>query len=163
MPSKSSDEMQLAWANLVRTGSTVMQRVEEDLKRQGYPPIAWYDVLWELDKTPEGVLQQGDVQARVLLAQYNFVRLLDRVERAGLIRRVPCRVDGRSNVLHLTEAGRALRRSMWPAYDASIAENLGAHLSAEDAGTLAILLSKLLPDRRKLTLKARQSGNEETA
>src|SRR5215216_5141700 len=110
--SKSSDEIQLAWSNLIRTGTNVMQRVEDDLKRQGFPPVAWYDVLWELDKAPDGVLQQSEVQARVLLAQYNFVRLLDRLERAGLIRRVACKVDGRSNVLHLTEAGRDLRKGM---------------------------------------------------
>jgi DNA-binding MarR family transcriptional regulator len=125
---KSSDEIQLAWANLIRTGTNVLQRVEDDLKRDGYPPVAWYDVLWELDKAPEGVLQQSEVQARILIAQYNLVRLLDRLERAGFIRRVPCKRDGRSNVLHLTEAGRDLRRRMWPAYDEAIALHVGRHL-----------------------------------
>ena len=152
---KSSDDIQLAWANLVRTGTNVMQRVEDDLKRQGFPPVAWYDVLWELDKAPDGVLQQSEVQARVLLAQYNFVRLLDRLERAGLIRRVPCKVDGRSNVLHLTDAGRDMRRGMWPAYDAAIATHVGSYLSRDEAGALAGLLSKLLPDRKKLAMRTR--------
>lgn len=161
MPSKSTDDVQLAWANLVRSGSTVLQRVEEDLKKLGHPPVAWYDVLWELDKSPGGVLQQSDVQARVLLAQYNFVRLLDRMERAGLIKRVPCKVDGRSNVLHLTDAGRTQRRAMWPAYDAAISAHVGRHLSDEQAGTLAALLSKLLPDRVELAFKPRQSGRKE--
>ena len=155
MAAKSSDDIQLAWANLVRTGTNVMQRVEDDLKRQGFPPVAWYDVLWELDKAPDGVLQQSEVQARVLLAQYNFVRLLDRLERAGLIRRMPCKVDGRSNVLHLTDAGRDLRKGMWPAYDAAIATHVGSYLSRDEAGALAGLLSKLLPDRKKLAMRTR--------
>lgn len=157
MASKSNDDIQLAWANLIRTGTNVLQRVEEDLKKQGHPPVAWYDVLWELDKAPDGALQQGEVQARVLLAQYNFVRLLDRLERARLIRRVPCKVDGRSNVLHLTEAGRDLRRAMWPAYDEAIAAHVGRYLERAEAAALAQLLSKLLPDHRSLSMRTRQS------
>ena len=120
MPAKSSDAVQMAWANLVRTGTNVFQRIEDELKAQGHPPIAWYDVLWELDRSEAGELHQGEVQARVLIAQYNLVRLLDRIEAAGLIRRVPCRVDGRSNILQITEAGRSLRRAMWPDYDAAL-------------------------------------------
>lgn len=158
--SKSNDEIQLAWANLIRTGTNVLQRVEDDLKREGLPPVAWYDVLWELDKAPDGILQQSEVQTRVLLAQYNFVRLLDRLERAGLIRRMPCKRDGRSNVLHLTEAGRDLRRRMWPAYDAAIAAHVGRHLERAEAAALAQLLSKLLPDHRSLSTRTRQSGLE---
>jgi DNA-binding MarR family transcriptional regulator len=158
MTAISSDDAQLAWANLVRSGTAVMQRVENDMKKQGFPPIAWYDVLWELEKAPDGRLQQSEAQSRVLLAQYNFVRLLDRLQEAGLLRRVPCKVDGRSNVLHLTDEGRTLRRAMWTAYDAAIAEHVGAHLSRQETGQLADLLSKLLPERPKLAFKARQSG-----
>lgn len=158
MAAKSSDEVQFAWANLVRTGTHVMQRVEDDVKKRGFPPVAWYDVLWQLDKHPEGTLQQGEVQNRVLLAQYNFVRLLDRLERAGLIRRVPCKIDGRSNVLHLTDAGRALRQEMWIAYDEAIAAHVGAHLTCEEAASLAALLTKLLPDRAKLPFRSRQNA-----
>lgn len=160
MVAKSGDDVQLAWANLVRSGSAVMQRVENELKSQGFPTIAWYDVLWELEKAPEGRLQQGEVQARVLMAQYNFVRLLDRLEAAGLVTRVPCKSDGRSNVLHLTDAGRDLRRAMWRVYDGAIAQHVGAYLSREEAGQLADLLGKLLPERPKLAFKARQSGRE---
>lgn len=160
MPAKSSDVVILAWANLVRTGSAVFQRVEEDLKRQGLPPVAWYDVLLELDRAPDGTLQQSEVQSRVLLAQYNFVRLLDRLQREKLLERKPCKVDGRSNVLRITEAGRALRRAMWPVYDAAIDANVGSHLAPDEAEALAQLLGKLLPDRAKLTMRHRSSAKE---
>lgn len=155
--------MQLAWANLVRSGTALMQRVEDDVKLQGYPPLSWYDVLWELEKAPDGRLQQSEAQSRVLLAQYNFVRLLDRLERAGLIKRVPCKIDGRSNVLLLTDAGRAQRRAMWPAYDTAIAEHLAGHLTEAEAGQLAELLSKLLPDQRKLAFRPRRPAAREDA
>lgn len=158
MPNTSSDAIQMAWANLVRTGTNVFQRVENDLKINGHPPIAWYDVLWELDRSDDGTLPQGEVQARILIAQYNFVRLLDRLEAAGLIVRIASKDDGRSNVLHITDHGRALRKAMWPDYDAALAKHVGQYLSGAEAVQLSSLLGKLLPDRGKLPLKRRQSG-----
>ena len=120
-------------------------KVEDDLKRAGFPPLVWYDVLWELDRTADGRLQQSAVQSRVLLAQYNLCRLVDRLEREGLLARNPCPFDGRSNVLAITEKGRKLRSAMWPTYAAAIETHLGARLTPEEARQLAAILGKLLP------------------
>jgi DNA-binding MarR family transcriptional regulator len=136
-----------AWASLLRKGQSVLARVSEDLKKAGFPPLEWYDVLLELDRAAEGVLPQSTVQSRVLLAQYNLCRLVDRLEREGLVERRRCPHDARSNWLAITPEGRALRRRMWPAYAAAIQTHLGSRLSAEEAHTLTRLLSKLDDDR----------------
>ncbi len=133
-----------AWIHLLRTEQSLLGKVEDDLKRAGFPPLVWYDVLWELDRAPEGRLQQSVVQSRVLLAQYNLCRLADRLENEGLLVRTPCPSDGRSNVLAITEKGRALRRAMWPTYAAAIETHLGARLTAEEAQQLATILGKLV-------------------
>lgn len=132
-----------AWSALVRTEQTILARVEEGLKRAGFPPLEWYDVLLELDREPSGRLPQSVVQSRVLLAQYNLCRLVDRLEREGLVERQPSPEDGRSNLLNITEKGRDLRNRMWPTYAAAIQAHLGSRLSAEEARTLAGLLTKL--------------------
>ena len=62
------------------------------------------------------MLRQSGVQDRTQLAQYNVCRLVDRLEREGLVERHQCQLDGRNNVLVITPKGRALRRAMWPAY-----------------------------------------------
>jgi len=41
-----------AWANLVRTERTLLDKVEEDLKRAQLPPIDWYHVLVERRQCP---------------------------------------------------------------------------------------------------------------
>jgi DNA-binding MarR family transcriptional regulator len=133
-----------AWVQLIRTEQTILARVEADLKDQGYPPLEWYDVLNELDQVPEGRVPQAQVQSRVLLAQYNLCRLVDRLEREGLVRRQPSPDDGRSNLLVLTEKGRELRRAMWPAYAAAIQSHLGSRLTCEEARLLAGLLGRLV-------------------
>jgi DNA-binding MarR family transcriptional regulator len=137
-----------AWASLVRTEQALLDRVEDNLKRAGFPPLAWYDLLYEIDRTEDGALAQSTVQARMLLAQYNLCRLVDRLEREDLVVRRPSPVDGRSNMLHITEKGRALRRSMWPVYASAIEAHVGSRLSEAEAATLADLLGKLMPQRQ---------------
>ena len=134
-----------AWANLVRTERTLLDKVEEDLKRARLPPLDWYHVLHEIDRSPKGMLRQTGVQDRTQLAQYNVCRLVDRLERDGLVERRQCQLDGRNNVLLITAKGRALRREMWPVYAAAIEAHFGAHLSQTDAEQLARLLAKLVP------------------
>ena len=136
MQQKPSDNAVGAWVQLVRSGQTILARVEADLKDQGFPPLEWYDVLFELDKSPDGRLPQAQVQSNVLLAQYNLCRLIDRLEREELVKRQPSPDDGRSNHLVITEKGRTLRREMWPAYAVAIQAHLGSRLSCEEAVTV---------------------------
>ena len=132
-----------AWASLVRTEKALFDRVEEHLKKAGFPPLDWYHVLYEVDRSPKGMMRQSGVQDRTQLAQYNVCRLVDRLEREGLVERHQCQVDGRNNVLVITAKGRALRRAMWPAYASAIEEHFGARLSQAEAEQLVQLLGKL--------------------
>jgi DNA-binding MarR family transcriptional regulator len=134
-----------AWASLVRTEKALVDKVEERLKGAGFPPLDWYHVLYEVDRTPKGMLRQSGVQDRTQLAQYNVCRLVDRLEREGLVERHQCQLDGRNNVLVITAKGRALRRAMWPVYAAAIEENFGACLTQAEAEQLARLLAKVAP------------------
>jgi DNA-binding MarR family transcriptional regulator len=133
-----------AWAGLVRTQRTLLDRVEEALKRARLPPLDWYHVLYEIDRAPKGMLRQTGVQDRTQLAQYNVCRLVDRLQREGLVERRQCQLDGRNNVVLITAKGRALRRAMWPVYAAAIEEQFGARLSQAEAEQLARLLGKLV-------------------
>ena len=133
-----------AWASLVRTERTLLDKVEEDLKRARLPPLDWYHVLYEIDRSPKGMMRQTGVQDRTQLAQYNVCRLVDRLQREGLVERHQCRLDGRNNVLVITAKGRALRRAMWPVYATAIEQHFGAHLSQAEAEQLARLLGKLV-------------------
>jgi len=143
MSARASEATVQAWTSLVRAEQIVLARVEDDLKKAGFPSLEWYDVLNELDRSASGVLPQAEVQSRIMLAQYNLCRLVDRLEREDLVRREPSREDGRSNMLVITDKGRDLRRRMWPVYSAAIEAHLGAHLGTGEADRLAGLLGKL--------------------
>lgn len=135
--------MVAAWQSLVRTERSLVDKVELELKRAGLPPLDCYHVLNEVERTPKGLLRQADVQDRTQLAQYTLCRLLDRLERDGLMERHQCQRDGRNNVLVITAKGRALRRSMWPVYASALEQHIGSYLSRAEAEQLAALLAKL--------------------
>jgi DNA-binding MarR family transcriptional regulator len=132
-----------AWASLARVERALVQKAEERLKAAGFPPLDWYHVLYEVERGPKGMLRQSGVQDRTRLAQYNVCRLVDRLEREGLVERRQCELDARNNILVISAKGRALRRAMWPVYASAIQEHLGAHLSQAEAEQLLQLLSKL--------------------
>ena len=127
----------------MRISQNVLAMVEGDLKAAGFPPLAWYDALLELRRVePEG-LRQFELQRRMLLAQYNMSRLIDRLVEARLVRRQPCPQDGRGQVIYVTEKGRALIDAMWPAYCAAIAAHFGDRLDERQAEVLAGILESL--------------------
>ena len=138
-----SDAVVRAWTRLVRAQQAVLSAIEAELKAGGFPPLAWYDVLLELSRADGGGLRPFALEQELLLAQYNLSRLVDRLEKAGLIERRTCPEDGRGQIVAITRSGRALVKRMWPIYRAAIARHVGAKLSEDEAARLAALLGKL--------------------
>ena len=145
MSTKLTSAVIEAWAGLVRMEKAVSDRIEERLKGAGLPSLDWYHVLHEIDRSPKGMMRQSGVQNRTQIAQYNVCRLVDRLEREGLVERHQCQVDGRNNVVVITPKGRALRRAMWPVYAAAIEEQFGTRLDQAEAEELVQLLTKIAP------------------
>src|SRR5437868_2424521 len=139
--STCSDAAESAWVQLIRAHRSALGSVERALRTADLPPLEWYDVLLELERG--GPLRPRDLQDRLLLAQYNLSRLLDRMEADGLIARERCSDDARCQWVRVSEAGQALRESMWPVYAGAIEEALGARLGSAEAQKLAQLLSRL--------------------
>ena len=132
-----------AWIALVQSQKVAVARVEARLKAAGLPALTWYDALWELEKAGEAGLRPFELERALLFEQYNLSRLVDRLEKAGLVDRAPCPDDGRGQVLKISDAGRVLRARMWKTYSSAIDEAVGARLSNDEADRLATLLKKL--------------------
>lgn len=132
-----------AWARLVRVEQALLDRIEEDLKSAGLPPLVWYDVLLELVREPGDRLRHRDLHRRMLLAKYNLSRLLDRMEADGLIGREPVNDDARGEYVRVTKRGRDMQKRMWPVYRRAIAKHFSNRLSIDDIDQLLRILSKV--------------------
>lgn len=133
-----------AWIALMRAQRRALGRVEGALKAAGLPPLAWYDVLLELRRKPDG-LRPSALEAALLLEQYNVSRLIDRLTAAALVARRPDPEDGRARLLSLTQAGEAMQEAMWPVYRDAVEAAFGAPLSPADARALTSLLGRVAP------------------
>ena len=136
-----------AWAVLLTAHATLIERVEAALAAAGLPALAWYDVLWELEKA-DGRLRMRELGERVVLSKSNLSRLADRLEAAGLVERRDAADDGRGYDLALTRAGRAMRKRMWPVYEAQIEALFSRHLSLEEARAVGEALGRAVKAAR---------------
>lgn len=141
---KPSDATVQAWARLIRAHRTARSSVEQALKKAGFPPLIWYDVLLELERAQDKGLRPFELERELLLPQYGVSRLIERIEKAGHLKREACEDDGRGQRLVITAAGKALRRRMWPVYGRAIEEAVGAKLTSTQAKTLSELLARLI-------------------
>jgi DNA-binding MarR family transcriptional regulator len=148
MNDKPSDVAILAWARLMKAQRRALEGVESDLKAAGFPPLGWYDLLLELSRCGSRELRPVEIEERLLLAQHNVSRLIDRVERAGYIERRRCAEDGRGQLVALTESGQALLKTMWPVYRTAIGRHVGQHFDLVETEILAGLLGRLIPARK---------------
>jgi DNA-binding MarR family transcriptional regulator len=111
------EESRLAsWRALLNAHARVIQRVERDLQAEGLPPLSWYDVLWPLYRAPGRRLRISELADQVVLSRTGMVRLLDRIEAAGLVRREPVPEDRRGTYAVVTGDGVEMLRKMWPVY-----------------------------------------------
>src|SRR5665647_3875549 len=93
MKRKPSTEATAAWIRLMRIQSRVLDAVEQDLKKAGFPPLAWYDALLELSRAPSGEMRPVELEKQMLIPQYSTSRLIDRLVDEGLAARRQSLVD----------------------------------------------------------------------
>jgi len=144
MTAKPSETVVRVWARLTKAQHRALAAIEQDLKAAALPPLAWYDVLLELERAGDAGLRPFELQRAMLLEQYNLSRLIDRIEQAGYIERRACAEDGRGQLLAITDRGKAIRRKMWPIYARAIQSAVGEHLSGAQADALDALLGRLI-------------------
>ena len=105
MKRKPSTEATAAWIRLMRLQSRVLDAVEQDLKKAGFPPLAWYDALLELSRAPSGEMRPVELEKQMLIPQYSTSRLIDRLVDEGLAARRECKIDKRGQFVEITESG----------------------------------------------------------
>ena len=132
---------QEAFLNLLRTQAELSDSFEQLLRPHGVTGTQ-YNVLRILRGTgPEG-LCRNEIRDRLLTRMPDVTRLLDRMEEAGLVRRVRSSADRRQVGTHLTERGRELVDQLDEAVAGEHRARLG-HLSETELRKLVELLTRV--------------------
>jgi DNA-binding MarR family transcriptional regulator len=143
-PGGPSPDGLLAWRAFLRAHAAAVGRIERDLAASEPDlPLTWYDVLVALVGAPDRRLRLRELAHEVLLSRSGLTRLVDRLEKAGLLRREPDPTDRRGAFAVLTDAGYEALRRTWPLYARGIEEHFARHLSDDEAAVLARVLQRI--------------------
>ncbi len=141
---ESLDEAGLAaWEAFIFAHAAVVGRIERETSRADIVSLTWYDVLVALANAPQQRLRLNELAERVVLSRSGLTRLLDRIEKAGLIRREPAPGDRRGTFAVLTREGAWAQHQTWPYYAAGIAQHFSQYLSEQEKRVLATALRRV--------------------
>ena len=105
-PSQLSSGELAAWRGLLEVHSRLVSKLDGELERAHGLQLSEYEVLMYLADAPGHKLRMGELADRLLLSRSGITRLVDRLERDGLVARRRCDADGRGFDAMLTAAGR---------------------------------------------------------
>jgi DNA-binding MarR family transcriptional regulator len=133
-----------AWRAFLGAHASCLERIDRALAAEELPPLSWYDVLWALRRAPERTLRMGELADQIVtITRSGLTRLVERIEKAGYLRRERSEADLRGMWVVLTPAGEELVRRMWPVYAEEIRRFLVDQLTAEEAKVLAEALTRM--------------------
>lgn len=133
------------WFNLIRAHRKFYPRITKALKSCGINDPIWYEILLEIERAgPEGQ-PMAALEKRLFVPQYALSRHVARLEKEGFLRREYIADIRRKQILFLTEKGQGMHERIWPVYWDAMQDEIGPHMSVDDAYKLARLLIKLLP------------------
>jgi DNA-binding MarR family transcriptional regulator len=101
------DEEELAaWRGMLRAHSQLVRTLDAELAREHDLPLSSYEVLLYLNDSDEGRMRMSELADSVLLSRSGLTRLVDRLERQGLLKRERCTSDARGLFAEITPEGR---------------------------------------------------------
>ncbi len=111
--------------------------------------LAEFDVLIRLGRSPDSRLRMSDLAAQTILSTSGVTRVVDRLERDGLVTRQACPSDRRGSYAALTEDGAARLAGMLPEHHAIVERWFTGLLSPEQLdqflGALRIIRDAVRP------------------
>ena len=140
----SRDEL-AAWRGFLRVQSSLLRQLDAELSATHDLPLRSYEVLLLLQDAPERRLRMSDLSRSVLLSPSGVTRLVDRLQREGLVGRERCPEDGRGYFAVLTEAGDRRLREARATHLAGVRRLFLDRLDGDDLRRLAAYWDLLVP------------------
>jgi DNA-binding MarR family transcriptional regulator len=147
--SSPSPERLRAWRLFFESALALLDVLDSELEREADIPLRWYDVLVQLEESPGGIPMNA-LADRILYSKSGFTRVVDRMEEAGLVRRVRPQHDRRSILVVLTENGSEMMERARRYHRDGIERHFSQHLSEHEIKALTRALEKVSTHARPL-------------
>jgi DNA-binding MarR family transcriptional regulator len=145
-PPRQLDERELrAWRGMLRVHATLTKALDADLEAAHGLPLSSYEVLLHLEDAEGRRMRMSDLAATVILSRSGLTRLVDRLERDGLIERQSCPSDARGSFASLTPAGLRRLEAARATHLAGVRSQFLDHLTEDQLDALGAAWQRLMP------------------
>ena len=129
--SSPSPERLRAWRLFFESALALLDVLDAELEQAVGIPQRWYDVLVHLEESPDGI-PMNELAERILYSKSGFTRVVDRMEEAGLVRRVRPEHDRRTILVVLTDKGTETMERARRHHRDGIERHFAQHLTDAD-------------------------------
>lgn len=133
-----------AWSGFLLGHAQIVRALDAELEEEHGLPLTSYDVLIQLSLVPDRRLRMFELADAVVLSRSGLTRLVDRLERDGLVERERGEVDPRQMYARLTGRGLEVLADATPTHVAGIKERFLERLSDEQTKQLASIWPAVL-------------------
>jgi DNA-binding MarR family transcriptional regulator len=135
----------IQWLNdLVRLEIVLWDRIDARLKEAHGLPLGSFMLLYALGRSPGGSLRVGELAQALRITVGGASKVVDRMERTGLIRREPDGDDRRASRVMLTAVGTNTLALASETSEAAMTAVLKVALASDDQQRLHGFVSRLL-------------------
>ena len=134
-----------AWRGLLRVHASLSKALDAQLEAAHGLPLTSFEVLKYLADAEEHKMRMCDLASSVILSRSGLTRLVDRMEREGLLVRESCASDARGAFAKLTPAGQEKLAAARATHLAGVRSLFLAHLGDEELELLAAVWDRVLP------------------
>jgi DNA-binding MarR family transcriptional regulator len=134
-----------AWRGLLRAHACLAKRLDTELERAHQLPMTSYEVLEHLTEASGGRMRMCDLAEQAQLSRSGLTRMVDRLEREGLIVRCSCEHDARGSYACLTDSGSERLEEARVTHLAVVREHFLSHFSEAELSMLADMWERIAP------------------
>lgn len=134
-----------AWRGLLRVHASITKSLDAELENEHGLPLTSYEVLMYLADAEDQRMRMCDLASSIILSRSGLTRLVDRLEREGLIERLSCASDARGAFAKLTPSGREKLQAARATHLAGVRQLFLDRLTPEEQEQLGDLWERIVP------------------
>ncbi len=144
-PARLSPAELAAWRGFLRVHSALIKELDAELESRHGLPLSSYEVLINLQAAPGRRRRMAELAEGVLLSRSGTTRLVDRLERDGLLERDTCDSDGRGCFAVLTDRGEEVLSRARATHLEGVRERFLRHFKRAELEQMAAWWDRVMP------------------
>jgi DNA-binding MarR family transcriptional regulator len=139
-----ADDESTAWEGFLRAHATITRALSGELEQTDWMSLSSYDVLLHLARAPRRRLRMTELAEAVVLSPSGLTRLVERLEREGLVARIKSVDDARGAYATLTNLGRARLRKATRSHLTGIRQHFLSQITPQELQILGDIWQRIL-------------------